>query len=234
MRRTVGSVVWILVLAIGFCPAALVHPGGRKIPLSKRPAALKTDLAAALSSPKVAGSFSGKPVSLSSLSVLLWSAAGVAKPAGKKQVAGLDSATGATLNRDRRTVAFPYNTDSVDLYLIREANACRYDAKTHSLVVVTNGDYRSRAGIKSRGFSALVVLVADLQRYPVHVPGQERLFSAHTVCGAVMQNIALACDYLRLGSHPFSDFNQSEIIGVLKLPPHQAALYVVAVGHPSR
>jgi nitroreductase len=214
------------------CCAVTLSAKVLAIPLKKPPKSLKADLVKVLVARKMIKSYAKKPVSLNTLSTLLWCAGGVTKPRDGKPLYGLDAGSSATESGDRKTIAFPFDADCLDLYVLMDRAVYRYQSAPQALVTVTNGDYRARAGTMTGGVPVVLLITADLDRFPFTIARKDRLYYAHTSAGAMLQNIALASAALGIGHSVYSEVNQSALINILKLGPQQAVLYLVTAGYP--
>ncbi len=111
--------------------------------------------------------FAATALSPEDLSAILWAANGVNRPDG------------------RRTAPTAMNRQYIELYLVGETGAWRYDAPAHALVPVTAANVKDRMARQAHVAAAshVLVIVADTTR----VPGSDetRLLWAHSTAGAI-------------------------------------------------
>ena len=157
-------------------------------------------------------------VSLQDLSDLLWAANGVNREDG------------------RRTAPSAMNRQEIDVYVINKDGAYLYDAATHTLKGVTQGDYRKAVAV-SQGFAATapvsLVLVANLEKLGNAANEQTRLIAAMDA-GIVCQNINICCAAIGLSTVPRATMNQAELKTALKLSDTQVLLLNNPVGYPKK
>ena len=122
-------------------------------------------------------SFSPRPLTDAMLSRLLWAANGINRP-----------------ETGQRTAPSACNWQEVDLYVIREDGAYRYDPQKHRLIGVVAGDLRPAAGVQAFVAKAPVVLafVADLARMR-GADADGRSFYPPCDTGYVSANVYLFC-----------------------------------------
>lgn len=151
--------------------------------------------------------FLEKELTVQQLSDLLWAANG--------------------FNRDdKRTVPTANNRQELALYVTLKSGIYFYNAKSHLLVMVKEGDYRKSTGMQEfAGIVPLnVIFVSDSEK------ASSELY-AYTSCGYVSQNIYLYCASEGLGTVVRGSFNSDELAALLDLPSHQQVLLTQSVGY---
>ena len=147
------------------------------------------------------------------LSSLLWAAAGVNRPDG------------------RRTAPTGLNVQDIDVYVMCAAGVSRYDAAAHGLVLVNPGDHRAVAGCQAFASLAPVNLfyVQDTTRaMKADAKNMARHGGIHA--GAIMQNVYLHCAAQGLGTVVRDNIDRDALAKVLKLKPPQQIVIAQSVG----
>lgn len=161
--------------------------------------------------------FEDKKLSDQDLSDLLWAANGINRPDGK------------------RTAPSASNKQEIDLYVILAEGAYLYNAKTHSLQGIAQGDLRplvagGQAFVKSA--SVCIVLVADYTRSGGTSAGNKQ--TAAVDAGLICQNINIFCAATGLATVPRSSMQKAELSKALKLKDTQGAIINNPVGYPKK
>lgn len=159
--------------------------------------------------------YASKALSLSDLSDLLWAANGINRPDGK------------------RTAPSALNKQDVDVYVVLPEGSYLYDAKTHQLNLVAEGDHRDavaggQAFVKEAPVS--LVLISDLSRFGDAKNIRNQLMGAVDV-GAVCQNISLFCTTANLATVPRASMDINKLKTVLKLKDSQIPMMNHPVGY---
>jgi nitroreductase len=202
---------WIVMgaIAIGSAEAA----DSRSIPLPARPAKGTVDLVTTLEQRRTTREFSPVPLSMEDVSAILWAANGVNRPDG------------------RRTAPTAMNRQYIDLYLVGETGAYRYDAPAHALVTVTEANVKDRMARQAHVAAAshVLVLVADMTR----VPGSEdtRLLWAHSTAGTMAENVHLMAAARGIGTGMVAGSGAEDIRRALSLPAETIPLYAMPLGY---
>ncbi|MBR2633148.1 MAG: SagB/ThcOx family dehydrogenase [Lentisphaeria bacterium] len=144
------------------------------------------------------------------ISDLLWAANGVNRADG------------------RRTAPSAVNRQEIDLYLLTDKGAFKYDASGNTLIKVNDGDFRKWAG--KFASPVYVVLVADMKKAA----------SGHYAridSGYVSQNIYIYCASSGLGTCAIGSFDRikgsgkgKKLAEALKLTSDQKVLLTHSVG----
>ena len=160
--------------------------------------------------------FVQKALSLADLSDLLWAANGInRKESGK------------------RTAPSALNKQDVDVYVVLPEGSYLYDAKSHVLNLVAEGDYRDavaggQAFVKSAPVS--LVLISDLSRFGDAKNERTRLMGA-VDAGIVSQNISIFCSAAKLATVPRASMDSEQLKKVLKLKDTQIPMMNHPVGY---
>ncbi len=171
------------------------------------------------------------PLDLAELSNLLWSAFGVNRASGPFGAPG-------------RTAASASNSQEIDLYVLLDKGAYRYDASHHRLDPVAAGDLRAdainrRQGVASRAPVQLIYVV-DLHRL-MHTAGfdepglhdpeiQKSYYFVDT--GLIAGNVYLFAAAFGLASW-FHNCDKPRLAEALHLREHQRVLFAHSVGWPA-
>ena len=194
-----------------------IAPGGAaNLALPPRPAASGADLVVALEQRRTTREFAATALSPEDLSAILWAANGVNRPDG------------------RRTAPTASNRQYIELYLVGETGAWRYDAPAHALVPVTAANVKDRMARQAHVAAAshVLVIVADTTR----VPGSDetRLVWAHSTAGAIAQNVHLMAAARGIGTGMVAGIKADEIRRALSLPSESVPLYAMPLGYLKR
>lgn len=158
-----------------------------------------------------------KPLSPETLSNLLWAADGINRPDGK------------------RTAPSAMNSQEVDIYVVLEQGAYRFEPKNHQLDPIAVGDLRAQTGGEEFVKTAPVnlVYVADLEKL-TKAPENEKEFYGGVDTGFISQNVYLFCASEGLGTVVRAGFDRAALTQSLKLRPTQKIILVQTVGYPKQ
>lgn len=163
--------------------------------------------------------FSAKPLPAQVLSNLLWAAYGVNRPAA-----------------NLRTAPSAHNWQAVDLFVALPQGLFRYDAKTHSLELVSNTDAREISGTQDFVGSAPLnlVMVARMSKMKASTEDtQADLVNwAAMEAGAVSQNVYLYCASEGLATVVRVGVQRPAFAKAAKLAPGDVILGGQTVGYP--
>ena len=162
-----------------------------------------------------------KNISPAQLSKILWAANGINRPDGK------------------RTVPAALGVYSVEVYAVTKEGIYLYDAKSHKLKLIAEGDFRSvtSTGHSSFASKAAVNLVYvetpdawsnSKHRTPLR---ENQIAFANILVGAMVQNVALAAETEGLGNCVRGSINRDEFKKVAKLSDDKNILLAQSVGH---
>jgi nitroreductase len=208
--------LWRSALALAVLLGSLVAGAAADLALPPRPAKSGVDLVTALEQRRTTREFAATALSPEDLSAILWAANGVNRPDG------------------RRTAPTAMNRQYIELYVVGETGAWRYDAPAHALVPVTAANVKDRMARQAHVAAAshVLVIVADTTR----VPGSDetRLFWAHSTAGAIAENVHLMAAARGIGTGMVAGIKAEEIRRALSLPSESVPLYVMPLGHLKR
>ncbi len=147
--------------------------------------------------------YAEKPLSLQTVSDLLWAAGGVNRPDG------------------RMTAPTARNIQEITLYVILPSGMYRYDAKANTLVQISNENLTQSITGKA---PLTVVYVADTKKQP-------NLKMSAVDCGFIGQNIYLYCASAGLSTVIRGSFGK-DFISRLNLPEGSEVFFIQSVGFP--
>lgn len=205
----------LLVCLILFGILAPVISGhAEEISLPARIGKTGVDLAAALEQRRTTREYSPAQLKVEDLSAILWAANGINRPDGK------------------RTAPSAFGRQYIDIYIVADTGAYRYDAPGHRLTAVTVGNFKDKMARQSHvaASSHVLVLVADIGK----VPGssEETKWNwAHSTAGAVAQNVYLMAAARGIGTGMVAGIKADEIRQSLKLAKDVVPLYVMPLGY---
>lgn len=159
-------------------------------------------------------SFSDRELPPQVLSNLLWAAWGVNRPA-----------TG------QRTAPSAHNRQPIGLYVITPTGAFLYEARSHSLTQVAEGDLRKLAGRQDFVYTAPVNLIFVEDTSRSGNDPQAAVWSGVTA-GAISQNISLFCASEGLATVVRGWVDPEPLAKALQLKPAQRVILAQTVGYP--
>ena len=219
MKRTRWCRPLILSLSIILLAFPVFGAGPQDIPLPKRPASVQSDLVSALEKRKSVRDYRSEKLSTQDLSAILWAANGV--------------------NRDygRRTAPAAFGNDYLEIYVVSDEGAWRYDAMAHRLKAAAPAGLKERlTGQRFVGrASHVLVLVADSGKIPGLFAGSEdRLRWAHATAGAIAQNVYLMGTARGVGTCLVAGIDEGAIRKGLNLSNTAIPLYVMPLGYEEK
>jgi len=170
--------------------------------------------------------FKDKPLNLSQISQILWSAQGITEEKGYKRAA---PSAGAL---------YP-----LEIYLVvkkvekLEAGVYRYNPANHSVDLLLRGNYQTSLARACLGQMFIadapisIVITAQYERTTSKY-GERGIRYVHIEVGHVGQNICLQAMALGLGTVPIGAFWDEQVSKVLNLPEEHKPLYVLPIGYP--
>ena len=172
---------------------------------------------------------SDKKITLQILSDMLWAAQGVNRIHGPFGGPG-------------RTAGSASNSQEISVYVAKEEGTYLYEPDSHTMTPVAAGDNRSLAigpGQRTSGANAPVrfIYVVDVDKFKTagyQEPGlydpevQKSYYFVDT--GLIAQNVYLATSALGLVSW-FHNCNKTKLAKILRLKPHQRALFGQTIGY---
>lgn len=229
-RKFVKAVPPIALLASSGMGYSMVHPEKPEIQAIVLPIPEKEggkSLLASLQNRKTTRSVSSKELTLQVISNILWAGFGVNR----------DS---ASFGKKGRTAPSASNSQEIDLYIALSTGVYLYEAVSHQLLPVTDGDLRARS---SRGDAAKAPLnifyVADLGKYDLGPLQPDRRIGDpevqksyyYTDTGFIAQNIYLYAASFGLAAW-FHNCDKENTVKEFKLKSTQRVLFAQTVGYP--
>jgi len=170
----------------------------------------------AIAERKTKRAFAERDLPPETLSTLLWIANGISRPDG------------------RRTIPTGHNVQDLDVYAILKSGAYRYDEKSHALVQIAAGDFRTVVGKQTFSHAAPVNLyfVQDVARAKkTDAMSQMRFGGIHA--GAAIQNVYLFCTSAGLATCAREQNDYEALAKLFKLSPTQRIILGQSVGYPA-
>ncbi len=173
-------------------------------------------------------SFSDKPLTMAHVSQLLWAAQGITEP--KRGLRAAPSA-GACYPISLYLAAGKVEGLDPGIYL--------YSPAGHLLLRKSSADGRGDLARAAIGQScvgtapAVLALAADYGRIKPRYGDRSARYT-DMEAGHIGQNVSLQAVALGLGTVMVGAFDDGAVKKALGLPPEEAALYIIPVGHPSR
>jgi hypothetical protein len=159
--------------------------------------------------------WSNKELSLQDLSDLLWAANGINRPVEKKY-----------------TASSAQNAHDVDVFVFKKEGVYVYDAETHALNPVLEGDYRTEIFSKPSPTDPPIqlVLISDTSRFRSGTTEERHEWGAIDT-GIVSQNISLFCAATGLKTRPRVSMDGEKIKILLDLKESQHVFLNHPVGY---
>jgi len=176
---------------------------------------------------KTTRTISEKELPMQVISNLLWAGFGV-----NRESAGF--------GKKGRTAPSASNSQEIDLYVALPTGVYLYDAVTHSLMPVAEGDFRARSVRRGAATAPLnIFYIADLSRYdqgptqPDRSIGDTEVQKSYyfTDTGFIAQNIYLFAASFGLAAW-FHNCDKENTVKEFKLKPTQRVLFAQTVGYP--
>lgn len=167
----------------------------------------------ALSLRASASEFDTTRIRLQDLSDLLWASNGINRA-----------------RQGKRTAPSAINAQDVDVYLCTHEGIFRYDAKSHSLESVVEGDYRNLAAGRQANAAkapAFCLLISDIARFSSGGDSLRMVWAAEDA-GIVSQNISLFCASVGMATRVRATMDLNKLREVMKLKSTQHLL----LNHP--
>ena len=164
--------------------------------------------------------FTKTPLSLESLSQLLWAAQGI------------------THREGYRTAPSAGALYPLEMYVATAEGFHRYEPRKHRLVRHLDEDVRRgmyRAGLEQGAIleaPAVFVIAAVYERTEAKYGKERSPRYVHLEAGHAAQNLLLQAVSLGLGAVPIGAFHDAQIQRALSLPARHRPLYLIPVGHP--
>jgi SagB-type dehydrogenase family enzyme len=160
--------------------------------------------------------FSDRMLSPQVLSNLLWAAAGINRPDG------------------RRTAPTASNRQEIDIYVITADGPYLYEPKGHKLIGLHSDDLRALAGTQDFVKTAPVnlVYVADFAKYGEKMAEENKLTYSGADTGFVSQNVYLFCASESLATVVRAGIDRAALSKAMRLRPEQHIILQQPVGYP--
>jgi SagB-type dehydrogenase family enzyme len=170
----------------------------------------------ALSRRQSARSFSPEPLTLDTLSALLWAGFGINRP-----------------DTSGRTAPSARNWQEIEVYAVLAEGAYRYSPRDNRLLLVKADDLRACTGTQDFVAAAPLnlVYVADFSRMS-DSRDEDRGFLAGADAGCIAQNVHLYCAAAGLATVVRGLVDRRRLAHALELKPAQRIALAQTVGHP--
>jgi SagB-type dehydrogenase family enzyme len=208
-----------VIMSTSFQPASQTSP--TLMPLAPIPfdpglSDLGVPLMQILNKRKSTREFSDRPVSMETLSHLLWAAFGINRSDGT-----------------HRTAPSAVNAQEIDIYVALEQGLYLFDPTAFELIPVLKDDIRAATGWQE--FVAQVpinlVYVANLAKM-YDAPRPEQKFYAALDAGFIGENVYLFCAAQGLGTVARGWVDRPALAKLMKLRPDQRVIMTQSVGYP--
>jgi SagB-type dehydrogenase family enzyme len=162
--------------------------------------------------------FDTKLLPLQELSNLLWAAYGINRPENGK-----------------RTAPSAMNWQEIDIYVMMQGGTYMYDAKSNSLLLITEKDLREATGKQSfvKEAPLNLVYIADEKRM-TRANGEDRIRWSSADAGFIGQNVYLYCASQGLAVVVRGMVDRETLTQELKLRPEQKIILSQTVGYPKQ
>ncbi len=167
--------------------------------------------------------FQNAPLSLQSVSQLLWAAQGITDQHGFRTA----PSAGALYPLEIYVVTGDVTGLKKGIYLYKPAE--------HALIFTLEGDYLqmlSRAALRQDvvRLAPAVFVIAGIQKRTTGKYGERGIRYMHMESGHAAQNMSLQAVALDLGSVTIGAFSDQEVAGLLKMDRSVTPLYIIPVG----
>lgn len=218
MNGMSGVLRWLVCSVLA--GVGVLGPADERIPLPEPPKGGGPALVECLWARHSTRQFASDAISREDLGRVLWAADGLNRREEKK-----------------RTAPSAFGCYPVSIFVVERERISRYDPEGNALILVK----RSSEGVKDlrptvtgpSSFAeapAVLVLVADPARFPERTETEMRLPWAHAECGAIGQNVYLACASLGLATVFAAVGNPAKLREALSAGEGQEPLYMMPVG----
>jgi nitroreductase len=198
-----------LVFATAFAVSAFAQDQTIKLPAPAVKGGLS--IMEALKNRQSIREYSSKKLKSQDLSNLCWAAIGINRPESSKL-----------------TAPTAMNRQEITLYYIDHKGAYMYNAKSHTLELVSKGDYFDLIVAKQdfvKDAPAILVIVANTNAFDVASP------FAYTDAGMVSQNISLFCAGNKMATVPRAMMDKDGLAKALHLRSGEVAVLNHPVGY---
>jgi SagB-type dehydrogenase family enzyme len=227
LHRSVESTllrIFIALLIVSFLPWPGQGQGVKTIKLNEPNKKRGLPFMETLSVKASAREWSDEELNLQDLSDLLWAANGINRPEEKKY-----------------TASSAMNAHDVDLYLFMKDGVYLYDADTHALRQILDGDHRSEimmapppgARPAPSNPPVQIILISETARFRAGSPELKYEWGAIDA-GIVSQNISLFCAATGLKTRPRAMMDRERIKKLLDLKETQHVFLNHPVGYAKK
>jgi hypothetical protein len=229
-RKFVKTVPSMAILAASASGYSFVMPGPIELQAIILPKPEKDggkSVLASLVERKTNRTISSKELPMQVMSNLLWAGFGVNRDTGG-------------FGKKGRTAPSASNSQEIDLYVALPGGVYIYEAVSHRLLPVAEGDFRARSGRRSAATAPLnIFYIVDLSRYdlgptqPDREIGDTEVQKSYyfTDTGFIAQNIYLYAASFGLAAW-FHNCDKENTVKEFKLKPTQRVLFAQTVGYP--
>jgi len=229
-RKFVKVIPSLAFLAASTSGYSLVMPGSMELQTIVLPKPEKEggkSVLASLLERKTTRTISSKELPLQVISNLLWAGFGVNRDSGG-------------FGKKGRTAPSASNSQEIDLYVTLPGGVYLYEAVSHQLMPVVEGDFRARSGRRNAATAPLnIFYIADLSRYDLGPTQPDRQIGDpevqksyyYTDTGFIAQNIYLYAASFGLAAW-FHNCDKENTVKEFKLKPTQHMLFAQTVGYP--
>ena len=171
----------------------------------------------ALKERKSAREFDSTPLAPQVLSNLLWAAAGVNRPDG------------------RRTAPSASNRQEIDIYVVTADGLYLYEPKEHRLAALSADDLRAATATQAFAREAAVnlVYVADFAKMG-QGPAENKVLYSATDTGFISQNVYLYCASEGLATVVRASVDRDALAAKIGLRPEQRIVLAQSVGYAKK
>ena len=214
-RRQAGTGL-LATAAIAATPDNAMAQRARLLELPKPRSDGGLSVIAALRRRRSTREFSDWPLSLDTLSELLWAAFGINRPSGE------------------RTAPYWRHIMVIDVYAAMSDGVWLYEPKPHALRLHVPSDIRADTGLQGFvGRAPLnLIYVAHGERM-TDVPPEDRRLFASVDAGFIGQNVYLFCASEGLGTVFRGAVDHQKLARLLHLPEQQFVTFAQTVGYPA-
>ncbi len=178
----------------------------------------------ALNNRRSVRSFKNQPLTIAEAGQLLWAAQGITEKSRGFRAA---PSAGAT---------FPF-----EVYLVAgdvtglTAGIYRYDYQHHRLLLLREGDFRSKLSESALGQTSITdgavnIVLTGIYERTTQRYGERGIRYVHIEAGHIAQNVFLQAVALGLGSVPIGAFDDNNVQKMLDIPKNEIPLYILPVG----
>lgn len=210
MKKILTTAIMITIFTLGFSQN---QTETIKLPEPQKEGGMA--LTEALNNRRTAREFDGKDLSLQEMSNLLWATFGINREENKK-----------------RTAPSAMNCQEIDIYVATSNGVYLYNAQTHELKLITQGDHRKSFGTQDfvKQSSIVFALIADYNKTRKEMDKQKRINYAFIDAGYISQNIYLFAAANNMATVALGSFDQNEIDKIIHLTSEQQIIITQPVG----